>query len=600
MTARKPAPKKPEAPVITTAATEMVALPLSKVVTDPNNPRQTIDSNEVRELAQSIAAVGLINPITVRPHPDKTLDAYIVISGSRRLMACSLVSMEHPERATINAIIRTGLSESEVREIQIIENLQRKDIEPLDEARAFQSLSKDHNLTAAQIAARVGRPVAYVHQRMNLNNLIPEWIEVLALDKMRIGAAMIIAKLSPEAQKEAFDHESDTYWNSKGKWRDRDSDLIDIDEAKQHLDGATLSLDKAPFKTEDADLYPEAGPCGFCPFNTANSPSLFTEYSSRMCTKATCYKTKSNLAYQRTLEEIPAGTVVINSSYGMGQEDSKKLEIAKDMGLPVIESRGLFQIIEEPGEPGSLEDYLNHYVDLDPEDEGYQEQVDEWTRNYQDTVKEYEKELAEYHEILKRPDIQKAFVAVGNRAGEWIDILPDAKVAASVAAPGSEQSIDYQIAELQTREKRNQELDRGKVYQAVLNELSDYENDPNTELSRVEIHAMIMALCDNYAVGSMVAERMDVSWHDKFDLWCAIRQVEDLQALFHSALRKFVKTILVNNVVTDYMKQGHPAAIMALISELNPERVQEAQNFQRDIAAKRQERLEQRIKDLRK
>ena len=196
---------------------EIRKIPLSLVSPSPMNPRKTFDEDELQELADNIEKQGLLQPITVRPIADKKQFAvvdgnadfhpeYEIICGERRFRAFCKLSDKWREMdcvapkgetydrfSEISAIVRE-MNDEEAFDAMITENLQRKDVDPIEEAFAFGQLIQKGK-TAEEIAARFGKSIRFVQDRVKLNNLIPELMLAVRDDKMSISAAMIIAKL---------------------------------------------------------------------------------------------------------------------------------------------------------------------------------------------------------------------------------------------------------------------------------------------------------------------------------------------------------------------------------------------------------------------
>lgn len=135
-------------------------LPLAQITPDPNNPRQSFDQDELRELADSIKSIGLETPISVRPQGDR----YMIIQGHRRFYAHQLI-----EAPTIEARIRE-IDESEAAIRQIIENLQRADLTPIEEARGFKSAMDRLHINQSQLAKQLGIPRLKVNKAIALLN----------------------------------------------------------------------------------------------------------------------------------------------------------------------------------------------------------------------------------------------------------------------------------------------------------------------------------------------------------------------------------------------------------------------------------------------
>lgn len=169
---------------------QFLAIPVASLHPSPLNPRKRMTG--IEELADSIRSVGILEPLVVRPVP---YGVYEVVAGGRRLEAARLAELD-----TVPCTVRP-LTDEQALELAIIENNQRGDIHPLEEADAFQRLRDlDPGHTPGSIAAKIGRPVAYVVQRLKLLALVPEVREAFANDDITIGHAHLLAALTPEQQ----------------------------------------------------------------------------------------------------------------------------------------------------------------------------------------------------------------------------------------------------------------------------------------------------------------------------------------------------------------------------------------------------------------
>ena len=135
-------------------------LNIEKVIPDPMQPRKTFNELLLMELSESIKKHGVLQPITVR----KSGNEYIIVMGERRYRASKLAGMK-----TIPCIVREYKS-NDILEIQIIENLQRQDVEPTEEADAIAYLSEKYSAT--EISKRLGRSDNFIRQRLKLAGLI--------------------------------------------------------------------------------------------------------------------------------------------------------------------------------------------------------------------------------------------------------------------------------------------------------------------------------------------------------------------------------------------------------------------------------------------
>ncbi len=189
---------------MTTQAVPLAGLqtiPLSAITPNPLNPRKHFDKDALNELAESIKTHGVRQPILVRP---KGKDKFEIVCGERRFRASKLAG-----KADVPAIVDPDLSDGQALEISILENLQRQDVHPLEEAMGYKALmdmSKDPAAaqTADAIAAKVGKSIGYVYARLKLLALIPAGREAFLSGRITAGHAVLIARLQPKDQVKAI------------------------------------------------------------------------------------------------------------------------------------------------------------------------------------------------------------------------------------------------------------------------------------------------------------------------------------------------------------------------------------------------------------
>lgn len=194
---------------------------------DPSstNPRRHFAQAYLDELAGSIKDKGVLQPVLLRP---KAKGRFEIVAGECRTRAAKLAALTH-----IPAILRS-LSDEQVLEIQLIENIHRRDLTPLEEARGYRALidSNPTKHSAESIATRIGMSPAYVWDRLKLNDLIAEAKKILDLGLMTVGHAILIARLKPEDQERVIELGEDEIGlnGSKcGLWED-DNGRLDYDE----------------------------------------------------------------------------------------------------------------------------------------------------------------------------------------------------------------------------------------------------------------------------------------------------------------------------------------------------------------------------------
>ena len=162
-------------------------LPLHKVEPNPDQPRQDFDEEELQQLADSIAVHGVIQPLTVRLLPS---GYYQIIAGERRWRASRLAGLNEIPAVVIEA------DDKKATELALIENLQRQDLNPVEEALGYQSLIADYGLTQEETAKSVGKSRPAVANALRLLQLCPEVLEMLRTGKLTAGHARAVLTLN--------------------------------------------------------------------------------------------------------------------------------------------------------------------------------------------------------------------------------------------------------------------------------------------------------------------------------------------------------------------------------------------------------------------
>lgn len=182
------------------------AIQLASVAPGGTNPRKNFDPAGMAELTDSVKRHGVLQPVLVRPWPERKAPrgavvarsgGYELVAGERRWRAAKAAGL-----AEIPALVR-DLSDAEVLEIQVVENLTRQDLHPLEEADGYRQL-RAAGYDVSRIAERVGRSVAYIYDRLRLANLNDEARTLFADGKITAGHAVVLARLTPEQQDAAI------------------------------------------------------------------------------------------------------------------------------------------------------------------------------------------------------------------------------------------------------------------------------------------------------------------------------------------------------------------------------------------------------------
>lgn len=190
------------------------------------NPRTRFDKALDAELAASVRQVGVLQPVLLRKTVKGGLE---LVCGHRRLAAAKTAGLTE-----VPAVVRE-LTDEQVLEIQIVENLQRSDVHPLDEADAYRQLHERYKHDVARIAERVGRSVAYVYDRMRLTELTAEAKEHFREGRIEAGHAVILARLKPKDQARAIDADNGGLFQDESLlWNPDDTDEKEAEAKPYH------------------------------------------------------------------------------------------------------------------------------------------------------------------------------------------------------------------------------------------------------------------------------------------------------------------------------------------------------------------------------
>jgi len=244
----------------------------------------------------------------VRPKAPQTFE---VVVGRRRFRAAQLAGVE-----SVPVDIRE-LTDSQCIEIAIVENLQRRDVHPLEEAEGFAALLRleEPTYSIEQIAAKCGKHPGYVASRIRLTELAPAAIEAFAKDEIGAGHALLLAKLQPEQQEEALEACWQESYASGSKSK---RILLPVRHLREWIGhNILLELAAAPFSKDDPQLVPEAGSCLECPKRTGHNTLLFEGVGANhdSCTDPACYQSKMDGFVAQTIAAKPK-LVQISSAFG--------------------------------------------------------------------------------------------------------------------------------------------------------------------------------------------------------------------------------------------------------------------------------------------
>lgn len=286
---------------------QIALLHISNLFPSPTNPRKRFDEAKLRELAKSVKTIGIAQPLLVRARLEP-FDAgtFEIVAGERRFRAAKLADL-----AEVPCFIRE-LTDHQVLHIQLIENLQRDDLHPIEEAEGYERLMQETDpdgnpYTADTIAAEIGKSRSYVFQRRKLLALCPDAREAFYDGKLDASTALLIARI-PVAKLQIQAVKDITAKAMYGTSSHREGDtLMSYRTARDHIQRKYMTdLAQAPFQIKDAKLIEKAGACTDCTKRTGNQPELFDDVKSKdVCTDTVCFamkKTAHILAIQKEAE----------------------------------------------------------------------------------------------------------------------------------------------------------------------------------------------------------------------------------------------------------------------------------------------------------
>ncbi len=310
---------------------QLQELELSAIVPSNYNPRKTFTDEDIAELAESIRVSGVIQPIRVRPVEDGKFE---IICGERRYRASQKAG-----KNTIPAIV-CRYADKEARETAVIENLQRKDVLPLEEAEGYNELMKTGDYTVQSLAQVCGQSEKYIRVRLKLTELIEPIKRLLAENRVALPVAVELCKYTIEIQEQVYqDHlkpDIQNWWN----WKE----LKPAELSKRINEEYTNQLNHFKF---------DKTACTAC-FKNSQNQTLFNDNCGR-CMDQKCLASKNTLYIvektMRKVQEHPEALLCVSCQF-----DQTAVEKLNDKGYEVKHLDNLYRFPVLPVEP-HLKDY---------------------------------------------------------------------------------------------------------------------------------------------------------------------------------------------------------------------------------------------------
>jgi ParB family chromosome partitioning protein len=307
---------------------EYLNIPIVELTESSTNPRKVFDEERLEELAGSIRSKGVLSPLLVR----RINGHFEIVTGARRYRAAW--------RAGLDEIpVRIGaFNDEEALEIQIIENIQRADVHPFEEAQGFRALLDREGVdySIEKIAAKTGKAASFIAKRLKLLDLTQPATDAFTAGHIGVEHALLIAKLAPEMQEKALAHCFDGYFAANESERS----LVPASRLQAWIEqNVYLSLKSVPFSKEDERLLPEAGSCAKCPKRTGFNTLLFSEVKDDSCSDAGCFNRKLDAHIIQRIEKMP-NLVQISEKYTIAGE------------TPIIPRRNYVEVVSRKAQKG--------------------------------------------------------------------------------------------------------------------------------------------------------------------------------------------------------------------------------------------------------
>lgn len=397
---------------------------MKDITISKTNPRKTFDEKSLQELSESIKLHGILQPILIRPKGKK----YELVCGERRYKAAKEAGV-----IDIPSNIRS-LTDDEAFELQIIENLERKDVHPLEEADAFKIMLESGKYQIQDISAKIAKTESFVLGRLKLVDLIFPIRMHFKKGYLGIGHATLIAKCNPEQQ-------ADIYSDAKAYNEEDEPDYGTYKRLKENIEDDTLNLKDAVFSLETENLIKGVCSCYVCPKRSKSNPVLFDEFQDEdLCFDKKCFDLKEEAFTQIELSKI------INEGLDVAILSNRK---ASDFIKDICKQFNVSEL-------SFYEDYRTY-------------KFSDWIPKKGFNVSG--REIGKYEEVWVKP--------IQTKDGKPIQVSEDAK---------------EQIQKIKTRASRALELDAEKIWAKVREIDNSKLTNSSGKLSNNEKVALVVAI----------------------------------------------------------------------------------------------------------
>lgn len=262
---------------------------VKNVIANPANPRKEFNADELLELSNSIKSLGILQPLLVQEKDNK----FMLITGERRLKAAVMAGLE----SVPCAILERDMDAATMEQAMIVENNQRVNLSPVEEAEEYEKMATKHKLTPEQIAVQVGRHPYYIYTRMKFLKLAPVVRKGIGITSgFTMQHALELTRIGHKEQEDVIDHFFENNYNN---------DYPTVKELRQYVEKEyMLNISKAPFITSHE--YGKLVTCGKCNERTGAQATLFEENGNNLCLNPSCWAKKKAAETEIKLEKYKA------------------------------------------------------------------------------------------------------------------------------------------------------------------------------------------------------------------------------------------------------------------------------------------------------
>ena len=554
-------------------------LPLGKIKPDLEQPRKTFNEDALKQLSESIEKHGVLQPITVR----QLNGHYVIVMGERRYRASKLAG-----KKTVPCIVRT-YENNDVLEVQIIENLQRQDVEPTEEAEAIAYLSEKYAPT--EIAKRLGRTDNFIRQRLKLAGLIDGFKHFVRNGEMTISLGVGVALFEPEEQQMMLETMGEDF---------------NAHQLNRMIKDQTYDLEKASFNVNDKKLVPKAGSCVECPFNAANQGNLFGE-GKMFCTKSACFEMKKSKSFLNLIEKSKKENILLIPEIRQYWADDENNQFI----ISQLEKNGLkvyllddVEIIENPIEP-TIEGIKIEYQHYEYSEDELKAELDEAMQNHNEALEEYNsaKENGFVNGILFHPETyrkKEVFIKIiektKDESTDYSSPLANRKMA--------DCTPEEQIVKINEREIRKKQIENNKQFEEVVEMIRETKYvDTKKTLSTDEMVAFSISLFENN-VDYMSQQKYFSKFFGDTSKMTKVEMVENFKKKFKKEIfHKLIRYMLTKQVHFGESNHVNNLTNISFYNAMQGYYKSKIAGIEKEYAekrSKREERLKERITVLEK